>query len=198
MKNDIAKSVEDKREKFQGVEGKALVRKLADELGIVLASNGKYVYVERVVSDSANMVRPGDKIVSVWGELTAYMDTDEVAAALLKPEECKIAIERPVTPLLSSSGSRLNNIFANGHERVIGAKLKLEKKGVVVESVTSGGAFQVAGLEKGDILHRIKGKNTRYMPMDQVSSIIKDNQGQKIEIVIRRNLTLWKKRTGTW
>jgi C-terminal processing protease CtpA/Prc len=193
MKYDIAKRVEDKKQKYQGISAETSLRKVADELGIVLASNGKYVHVDKVINRDTSALRPGDKIVSVWGELTAYMDAKEVGDTLLKSEECKIVIERLVRPKLSSNNSRFNRMFANGYEKIIGAKLKLTKRGVIVESVAPEGSFESAGIEKKDVLYRITGKNTRYMPMKRIIKLIKENQGKEVEMLIRRDITLWKK-----
>ncbi|MGB2600287.1 MAG: PDZ domain-containing protein [Candidatus Omnitrophota bacterium] len=193
MKQDIVGSVKDKKEKFQGVSGKIPTEKAVEEFGIVLDPDGKYVCVARALNEAAGVVKPGDKIISVWSELAAYMDAEEVADMLLKSEECKLVIERLATPKLSSNGSRLNNVLANGYEKIIGAKLKLVKKGLIVENVAPGGPFESAGIEKKDMVYRIKGKNTRYMPMRQVIEIIKNNQNKEIEILVRRDVTLWKR-----
>ncbi|MGB2630752.1 MAG: PDZ domain-containing protein [Candidatus Omnitrophota bacterium] len=194
MRNDIAGSIKDRREKFQGVEGETLDDRLTDQLGITLVSNGKYVFVYKVVDEStAGALRPGDRIVSVWGELTAYMDEEQVAGVLLESKECKLVTERTLTPRFSMSSSIMGNIFTNGYMGIIGARLKLLKKGVIVESVTPGGSFEMSGIREGDVLHRIRQKNTRYMPMRDIIAFIKDNQNREVEIVIQRDVTLWKK-----
>jgi C-terminal processing protease CtpA/Prc len=194
MKKDIARSVKDKKEKFQGAFGVIPSQRVADEFGITLTPNGKYIEIGKVTDESADALRPGDKIISVWGQLTAYMDTEEVSAALLKSDECKLVIERPLFPTLAANNHNLNNMFSNGSGKAIGAKLKLVKKGIIIKDIAPEGPFGKAGAKEGDILFRINGKNTRYMPMRQIYEIIKENQRQEIEVVIRRSVTLWRKR----
>ena len=194
MKKDITRSIQQKKEKFQGTSGVVPTQRVAEEFGITLAPNGKYIEIGKITDKSADMLKPGDKIISVWGELTAYMDTEEVADVLLKSDECKLVVERTLFPTLASVNNNLNNMFLNGSGKAVGAKLKLVKKGIIIKDVAPDGPFGKAGAEEGDVLFRINGKNTRYMPMRQIYEIIKENQHQEIEVVIRRSVTLWRKR----
>ena len=172
---------------------------VAEELGLVLQPGEKYVVIEAEtngnLSETGSELKSGDRIVAIWGEMAAYMDVDEVASLFLASSEIRFMIERTVTSKLHSlPRSLFSRLFLNGYGEVIGAKLNLQKKGVVVNSVVPGGAIGAAGIQKGDLLYRIYGKNTRYLPMSKIVEIIKENQDKEIEIVIRRDIILWKKK----
>ncbi|RKY41318.1 MAG: hypothetical protein DRP85_06665 [Candidatus Makaraimicrobium thalassicum] len=196
-RRDVIRSIVTRREGSGNAGEKTPVRRVADELGLVLAPGAKYVRIEKIMGSNPSgrgaELRPGDRIVAVCGEMTAYMDVDEVAGILLVPGEIRFAIERTVVPELSSAGALFDGLLFSRYKKIVGAGLKLRNRGVTVNSITPGGPFEAAGIRKGDLLHRINGKNTRYMPLSEVTGIIKKNQNKKIEIVIRRDITFWRK-----
>jgi len=193
---DITEGVRRHREVDGEEEGITPVRELKESLGLVLAPGEKFVHVLEYKpvgpAGAGTRLKEGDKIVEVWGEMTAYMDEDEVAEALLAPGEVKATIEREVFPALSSAGG-ISGALPWGYRKITGASLGLRREGVTVTGVRKGGPFEAAGIKKGDILFRVQGKNTRYMPMSELVEMIRRRQGEKIDIVIRRGLTLWRK-----
>lgn len=192
-KGDIMKSVRNRQERLQGASGKTPVQRAREELGLFLETGEKYVFVRsNNSSGSSKKIKAGDSIVSVWGEMAAYMDADEVANMLLVPGETRCVIERALKVDLYK-GHAKNNLFSNGYERIIGAKLELEKRGVIVKKVSSSGPFSEAGIKRGDLIERINGKNTRYMPMSKIIDLIKENKEKKMDIVIRRGVVFWRK-----
>ena len=197
IRSDVRGSWIARKERFGGASGKTLARKVAGELGLVLASGEKYVFVEKILdsgSPGAKLkLEQGDRIVAVWGEMTAYMDADEVAGMFLGPGETRFVIERTVFPGIAASKTLFGGSLFSGYRKAIGAGLELRKKGVIVSNVIPGGSFRTSGIREGDLLYRINGKNTRYLPMSQIIDIIEKNRNREIEVVIRRDVALWGK-----
>lgn len=168
-----------------------------EELGLSLREEGKYVYIaeisKKVPGSEKAELKKGDRIVSVWGEMTSFMEPEEVGRLFLMPGEVKLVIERETYPTLSHSEGLLRGILYPAYRSIIGASLKLYKRGIIVRNVMLEGAFSKAGIKEGDLIFRIKGKNTRYLPLPKVIEIIERSQDEKIEIVIRRSVTLWRK-----
>ncbi len=165
---------------------------LSEELGLMLSRGDKYIVVEDVKKRTRTIIeagiKPGDKIVSIWRENVAYMDVDEVAGKLVEPKEIRLVIERDAEAELK------NGQLFNGYTDIIDGKLKLTREGVVVDNAEEGGAFDSAGIREGDLLWMINGRETKYMPMDEIIDTIKDNRGKAIDIVIRRNIAFWKEK----
>ncbi len=170
--------------------------RLKDTYGIVLTQEDKYVYVESINKTYKNRyfkaLKPGDRIVKVWGEMSVYMDAREVAELMLNSEQVKLEVERNFIPKLGHSGSFVKKIIF-GYRSVIGAKLVLRQEGIRIYGLVKGGPFSTAGVKKGDLLCQIVGKSTRYMPMAKVVGEIMAFQGKDFEIVIRRELSFWRK-----
>ena len=199
LETQISRDIKDElRSKIDAEKSrKKFSEKLADEFGIVLGDGDKYTVVKSVresaVSSRSDRLQSGDRIVSVWGEMAGYMDADEVAGMMLSSDENKFVIERDTSPTLGHSSGLLDR-FTGDTRGTIGGTLKLSRKGVVVTGVKPGGAFALAGIKKGDIIYRIKGRNTRYMPMRKIAEILKKNEGKAVEIVVRRTVTMWRKK----
>ena len=168
---------------------------LKDSLGLILVQNGKYVQVDKVLRGygSGSVIKRRDKIVSVWGMMTAYMTTDEVAELLVSSGEVLAVIERTTETHFSRPEGLWYRLYPMRYRKVIGASLAIDLEGLHVNDISRGGPFDAAGLEKGDMIVRIKGKNTRYMPVKEIRSLIEDSRGEEVEIVIRRNVKLWLK-----
>jgi len=180
-----------------GAGKKPAAERLREEIGLTLSSNGKYVTVKdpggKDTPASEAGLRPGDRIVSVWGDMAAYMDVTEVAENLLKGPELKMTIERTVFPVLPPAGSDRGWLPVPAYRKAAGTGIYLKKKGFVAGKVSPGGAFAEAGIREGDLLSRIAGKNTRYMPSRAVRKVIEDGRGGGIEVVIRRDISFWVK-----
>lgn len=197
VRNDIIETM-NKREEIAGareaVDPSGIIRR---QMGMILVPGEKYVTVEHEpdgnFSEKMSGIQDGDRIVAVWGQMMAYMDPEEVAAALISPGEIRMTIERTVEPQLDRIRGYLRYLFFAGYKSIIGATLRLRTEGLIAERLVAGGAFASAGLKDGDMLYRITGKNTRYMPTSHVEDILKENQGKRIEVVFRREVTLWNK-----
>ncbi|MFH1665198.1 MAG: PDZ domain-containing protein, partial [Candidatus Omnitrophota bacterium] len=197
LSQDLDERIASKNRELKGAAGKSPAERVADEFGIVLAEGEKYVYIEKMagggLSDAEKVLEPGDKIVSVWGEMMAFMRVDEVAQVFSAPEEVRVTIERVLVSKVRSANGLFGRLSLNKYSNMIGADLALFEEGVVVEKVVPGGAFDEAGVREGDILSRIDGKNTLYMPMPGIIRVIENKQERDMEIVVRRDITLWRK-----
>jgi C-terminal processing protease CtpA/Prc len=166
-------------------------------LGFSLAEGGKNAFVKEVDNTFFGVrdgrIKAGDRIVRAGGELTAFMDLEEVTRLLSAPGGVSMTIERDVFPELSSCRGIFARMPYISYKKVIGASLKLYSDGITVRGVVPGAPFDLAGIQDGDLVWRINGRNTRYMPTADVIGIIEGSRGETIELVIRRDITLWRK-----
>lgn len=194
---DVLDTVRTKNELYGGAAGKTLVNEVREELGMVLGTDGKYVFIDEIVSNISGEDPPpykeGDRIISVWGEMAAHMSVDEVAEMLLRPGEIRFVVERTALPELSAFNPITAILTLSTYRNIAGADLKLAKKGVIADRVFSDGPFSRAGIRAKDLLCRIGGSNTRYMPLRDVIDVIISNRGRALEVVIHRDITVWKK-----
>ena len=70
----------------------------------------------------------------------------------------------------------------------VGVGVTLEQYGedVRIAAVTPGGSAQEAGIQPGDILVSVGGVNTRGMKLEQVSPLLRGEQGTKVTVSIQR------------
>lgn len=166
-------------------------------LGFHLEKGEKNVIVRDVKKDlalySAGDLEPGDRIVKVGGIFTAFMDPEEVYGLLLAKTEVNLTLERTVFPEIPYRRGILGGLFSGRYRNMLGAALKLYRQGITVEDLVRGGTFCLAGIREGDLVWSIDGKSTRYMPVSEAVDVISRNRGRTIEIVVRRNMTLWRK-----
>ncbi|MFH1878143.1 MAG: PDZ domain-containing protein [Candidatus Omnitrophota bacterium] len=168
--------------------------RLSAELGLEIEDGDKYVCVRSVnrhkLLSAGGQLQKGDRIVKIWGEKTAYMDACSVSGKLLAlNKEIRMTIERTVTPDLAGINTALPS-FRN----ITGADIRLCRNGLITENVEDEGPFRKSGIIDGDLVDSINGKATRYMPVNSVLALIMDNRDKKIEVVIRRDVKLWRKK----
>ncbi|MDD3088521.1 MAG: PDZ domain-containing protein [Candidatus Omnitrophica bacterium] len=194
---DIADSVRRNRENFNGETGRNAISEVRKKLGLELVSGKKYVTVEEVTKNRLGASRmpflAGDRIISIWGEMAVYQSAEEVADMLLRPGETRMVIERDLSAELKTPRG-LDRIWPfSSYKNVIGAELKIVRRGLVITEVSPGGAFKLAGAEPDDLVFRIGGRNTRYLPFREVEKMIKDREGKELEVVVQRDIKVWKK-----
>jgi len=197
-RGDINHRIANKKLFSDNEQGTSAAERVVGELGFVLSPGEKYVFIKEIknggLADKKTGLGSGDRIVEVWGEMTAYMDEDEVSRLLLGSGESRFIVEKTVVSrFLSSSRSLFDGLLWSRYKRIIGAGLRLQTDGIVVGSVSFGGPFEAAGIRRGDLLYRINGVNTRYLPMSKIIDIVRNNQDKEVELVVRRDITLWKK-----
>ncbi len=189
--SEITGNIAKRNEFVNGKNARTPTREVADRLGLVLDAGERHVYVAGVINkDAAGPkagLKEGDRIVSIWGEMTAYMDVDEVAGLLSAPHESSFVIERTVVVGLDHGNPGLFKNIKN----IIGAGLELKREGVRVADLSPHGPFEKAEIEAGDLLCGINGKDVKYMPMSRIYSTFRNNQDKNIECVIRRDISIW-------
>jgi len=187
MKDRIARH----RDMDTAAESVSPGEKIEKKLGILLARGDKYVEVKETDGVSSGLLAKGDKIVSVWGEMAAFMDIEEVASLLLGSNEVRITVERPVPVELSDINPLISLFLPDDCSRITGAKLKLERAGLTVSRANDNGPFKNAGIERGDLIFAVDGKSTEYMSLGTFRRIIRSRQGETTGFVIRRKIVLW-------
>jgi C-terminal processing protease CtpA/Prc len=72
-------------------------------------------------------------------------------------------------------------------------KLKLDYQGTSVEKVEPNGPAALAGIKDGDLLARVNGQSTRYMPLGKVMNIISDAGQGEVVFSVRRSAMLTRR-----
>ncbi|MFH1798934.1 MAG: PDZ domain-containing protein [Candidatus Omnitrophota bacterium] len=196
-RRDILEDVASKKERDEQAPGITPARMVEEELGLVLEEGERHVLIKEIKENSLLgkdlEIKPGDCIVSVRGEMTAYMGINEVAEILLIPGEVRVATEREIFLKLKPITFLFDKIPFNRYRQILEAELMLQKQGIIFQNLKEQGVAETAGVRKNDLLFRINGLNVRYVPLAKVMETIENNQGREIDLIIRRNVTLWRK-----
>lgn len=169
-----------------------LEHKLRQTIGLALKPGAKYPEVESVRTGSPAYetgLRPGDRIIAIWGKLTGYMPLSDVIETIVEKSsfEVQCIVER--TAQVQVNGNRF---FARGAAQLIGAAFSMEFEGLTVADVSKGGYAEKAGINKGDRIVAINGEPTRYMPLDKAVRMIRYSRKNYVEITLRRGVSLWR------
>jgi C-terminal processing protease CtpA/Prc len=65
--------------------------------------------------------------------------------------------------------------------------------GLTVSEIKPGSPASEAGLKQSDLIMSINGNSTRYMPLKKAIGLIKSSKGDKIDLVVRRDVIMWGK-----
>jgi len=196
-REDLIEKINFNNEQRSGISPEGADAELGRELGLALGDGEKYPVIKGVSADAAyaGRIRPasGDSIVSVWGQMTAYMDRQDVASELLSSGEVRFEIERTVRVVLGEYTPLVDGLVFPRYKGVVGGAVTLTKKGLVVSDVFAAGPFRDAGIMPGDHICRLDGRNIRYVPVGEILDFFVGKQGQSIDVVIRRDVIAWKK-----
>lgn len=170
---------------------RANILSLAEDIGLSLRVSGvnpEVVTVRRGSAAEEGRVAVGDKVIAIWSRLTGYLSMEDIVARLTDTaqREVKLTIERGLRVRLRRP--RLIRTIKN----IIGARFVAEWDGLTVKEVFLDGPAEAAGLMVNDIVAEIAGKATRYMSADEAHRLIKSS-GPKLDLVIRREMTVWKR-----
>ncbi len=155
---------------------------LKKAIGIIIDTKDGFPVIKESLADSPAYdagIRQGDKLIAIWARLTGYMKLGEVIDALLdKPAlELKCAIERSLEM----------------PRELTGVSLAMEFDGLTVASVRQDTDSYAAGLRKGDIITRINGKSTRYMPLNKAINMIRNSKEGTAGLAIKRDTLIWRR-----
>ncbi len=179
----------------QGVKPESLEKKsilkdaktLTQNLGLVLRKEGDWVAAEEVHSKkdaAAGGMQRGDRFVSIDGESLRYLSPEVVAKKMVTPLYSSFVLEyERDCPIAPASPGKMN----------LGLKLKLESNGIVVEKVIEGSLASDAGIKEGDLLSKVEGQSTRYMPINKVADALADRKDKEIVISVRRSVMLMRR-----
>jgi C-terminal processing protease CtpA/Prc len=161
------------------------LKRLQSEAGMTLEAKDGMTDVESVrIGSSAYEagIRKGDALVAVWGRLVGYMSLREVVETLLEKNslETKITLERSIDMPVSPDDP-------------IGATLAMQLEGLTVSAVKEGSSAYEAGLMPEDLIIKINGGSTRYMPLKKAMEAIKRSKGGKVSLIIRKEIVMWGK-----
>jgi len=134
-------------------------------------------------------LRKGDLLVSVWGKLTGYLSLEEILDLLIN----KSAIEiRCVIEHASDVAINPNRTTVLGPDGLIGASFAMEIDGLTIAAVKEDGSALKAGLQEGDLVMAIDGKQTRYMPLKKAVELIKGSKMETVKLTLRRKVIIWR------
>lgn len=158
-------------------------------LGIALKSEDSLIKVQNVDRNSPAFnggVQRGDVMVAVWGRLVSFMSLDEVTGILLKNHRAKTecTVERVIRVKKADAGM-LANVSA-----MIGASFEIRPDGLTVAEVKPTGVSFYAGLRAGDLVAKIDGRTTRYMPLKKALQSMRSSGREEIVFTIQRVLVL--------
>ncbi len=175
-------------EKF---EEDGLENRLEDVIGVKLNVKKNRMTITSVRNPSVAYkagLRENDALISVWGRLTGYMSTENVAQILMNESfgEIKIEIEREV---IIEKDKRSGKPYRS----ILGAGLIMSVEGLTVSGVAPGGKAEEAGLKSGDFITAIDGISTRYMPLKNAIKMLEDPKHESIAFTAKREVTIWRK-----
>lgn len=155
--------------------------KLKQLLGIEVTLKDERPYVNKIsVGSQADKagIKEADYITAVWNRLTGYMGLEDVYDAILSSNtgEIKLTIERSVN--------------FKKEEIPLGINLDITPKGLSITNVLKNSSAQKRGFLKSDVIDKINGKSTRYMPLKEAINLI-ESPDKEIAIIIQRDITVW-------
>lgn len=204
-KEEAMKSADIKRqEEIELYGGAGAMRTEADELnemaktmekstGMTIAIKGAMPEIETVKPRSPAYeagLRKGDLLVSVWDKLTGYLPLKELLDLLINRSaiEIRCMVERTYDVAIDPNKTVLSRF-----EDLLGASFVMEIAGLTISAVREEGPAVEAGLQKGDLVMAIDGKQTRYMPLKKAVELIKNSTAGAVKLTIRRNAIIWRR-----
>jgi tetratricopeptide (TPR) repeat protein len=176
---------------------KVFSKRLFDEVGVSLDTTGQYPTIvklnEEIINGATRKLTEKDRIISVWGEMTAYMDIREISSRLTLPGEVKFTIERDLCVDIPEKKGFGLNPFRSKLSKLVGADILLEKYGFVISSINKSGAFYHGGIREGDRICFVDGIDVNFMPYENIQDMILGSMGGTADISVRRNMSFWKK-----
>ena len=160
-------------------------KRLRDGLGLALGKSGEWLELESVDSKKPAAVaglKKGDRLTAIDGRSLRYLNETAVLAQLLEPRFTNFTLEIE------------RDVFLPGHVsfKALGMKLKLEYQGLIVRSVKKYSQAEKAGARSRDLIVRVNGEATRYMPLGQVERALAAALGadERASLTIRRGALL--------
>ncbi len=162
---------------------------LREGLGVSLKRKEDWVcfdFVDPKKEAAAAGLRKNDRVVSMDGHSLRYLSEEVVSKDFLSPKFSNFTLEfeRDCFVHKEKNQIKLSDV---------GLKLKLEYQGLIVQSVKDGSPAAEAGLKEGDLLTRVDGTATRYMPLKKAVQLIQNSREDRIVFTIRRPALLTRR-----
>ena len=169
-----------------------MAKALAVSTGMTISIKDSMPEIDSVKIDSPAFeagLKKGDILVSVWDKLTGYLSFKETLDLLLNRSaiEIRCLIERTADITIDPKKTLLS-----GSEDLIGASLAMELEGLTISALKENGPAMAAGIQTGDLVMAIDGKQTRYMQLKKAIELIKNSKQGSIQLKIRRNAIIWR------
>ncbi len=164
---------------------------LEGQLGLALSVSDSLPVVASVRTGSAAEqagLRAGDALAFCWGFSLAFLAPEQAAEELVGEPGTgvKITLQRQVDlPAGDGRGRRWPQ-----------AELEMERLGLTVRSVGTGGVAEKAGLSAGDRIIRIGEEPTRYMPLAAARDRLAQARGKGIRLILHRDRMLERQSHG--
>lgn len=164
-------------------------RSLRENAGLTLQKKGDWVRVARVdAKKEARLVglQKNDRLISIDGESLRYLGEEAVRKKMIAPRSANYTLEyeRDLFVRKKPFKTKLKEL---------GVKLKFEYKGLVVSETEEGSPAETAGLQAGDLVVRINGQATRYLPIRKARELIESGVEDRIVFTVRRSAYLTRK-----
>lgn len=154
--------------------------------GMTLEKKGDWVRLGGVTPRKPAAVvglKRGDRLAAIDGRSLRYLSAEAVAKHFLFPRYTQFTLEFERDCFLYQTERRKSL-------KKLGMGLRLEYEGLKVYSVKPGSAAHAAGLRAGDLLTRVNGTPTRYMPLQKAAKLVKEYRQERMVMAIRRSVLL--------
>ena len=179
----------DSAESREGVYRKQR-KALSEGLGLSLRKEGDWIELDSVSSKKPAALaglKKYDRLVAIDGKSLRYLGVDSVSNDLLEPRFANFTLE-------FERSCSLRRKQGSSSLKKLGLKLKLEYQGIVVEEIMPKSSAAEAGLKEQDLLVRVNGDATRYMPLKKVIQLIEESPKEgAVTLTIRRAALLSRK-----
>ena len=163
----------------------AQLETLENEWGVRLTEEADWIVCSQASASkkaALSGLQKGDRLVSMDGESLRYLNADAVAQKFLDSTRSHFTLEVE---------RDFNLPFSEADP---GMKLNLEYQGVVIKKLKEDSPATAAGLKEKDLLFRVGDVSTRYMPLSDVSKLVKGSAKKgPLILKVRRFLLLSKK-----
>lgn len=158
-------------------------------LGVTLEKKGDWVQLGMVdPKNEAGLagLKKNDRLVSIDSQSLRYLGIDAVAKKMIVPRLSHFLLEFERDCFLHKAPVKINL-------KQMGLKFKLTYEGLIVHAVIPQGPAEKAGLKEEDLLIRVNGEATRYMPLQKVMRLLQNSADDRIVFTVRRTALLTRK-----
>lgn len=161
-------------------------RALREGMGVSLEEKGEWVrlsFVDSKKGGSLAGLKKNDRLVAIDGNSLRYLSPAVIARKMLAPRHSSFTLEVERDCFLRKPQARIPL-------KKLGLKLVLEYRGVVVRSTESGSLAEEAGLKPEDLVVRVDGVSTRYLPLKKLTKIIEGSSSDRVVFTVQRSALL--------